>query len=118
MLMIMCKSKIHRARVTRTELHYSGSVGIDGKLLDAAGIYPNEIVQIVNFNNGARFETYAIEEKPDSGDVVLYGPAARLGSPGDEIIIMSKALVDAKEIQSIKPKIVYVDKKNVIVKNK
>jgi aspartate 1-decarboxylase len=116
MLRIMCKSKIHKARVTKTELHYQGSVGIDKKLLDAANIYPNEIVQIVNFNNGARFETYAIEEKLNSGNIVLYGPAARMGSPGDSIIVISKALVEAKEIQNLRIKIVYVDENNDIIK--
>ena len=116
MLRVMCKSKIHKARITKTELHYEGSVGVDRKLLDAANIYPNEIVQIVNFNNGARFETYVIEEKLNSGDIVLYGPAARMGAPGDDIIILSKALVEAKEVQNIKTKVVYVDSQNSIVK--
>ena len=116
MLREMCKSKIHKARVTKAILHYEGSVGIDGKLLDASNIYPNEIVQIVNFQNGARFETYVIEEKENSGDIVLYGPAARMGSVGDTVIIISKALVEAKEVQNLKTKIVYVDEKNRIVK--
>jgi len=116
MLRIMCKSKIHKARVTKTALHYEGSVGIDRKLLDAANIYPNEVVQIVNFNNGSRLETYVIGEKENSGEIVLYGPAARTGAVGDAIIIMSKALAEAKEIQSLRTKIVYVDEKNRIVK--
>jgi len=112
----MCKSKIHKARITRTEINYEGSVGIDKKLLDAANIYPNEVVQIVNFNNGTRFETYVIEEKQDSGEIVLYGPAARMGAAGDSIIILSTALAEAKEIQNLKIKIVYVDKNNRITK--
>jgi aspartate 1-decarboxylase len=115
MLRVMCKSKIHRARITKTRLNYEGSIGIDKKMLEAGNIYPNEIVQIVNVNNGARFETYVIEEKSDSGDIVLYGPAARLGEAGDIIIIISKALLEAKEIQNLKTKIVYVDSKNRIV---
>ena len=98
MLRIMCKSKIHRARVTKTDLHYEGSIGVDKKLLDAASIYPGEIVQVLNANNGARFETYVIEEKDGSGEIILYGPAARLGSVGDPIIIISKGLFEAKEI--------------------
>ena len=116
MFRLMCKSKIHKARVTKTALHYEGSVGIDKRLLEAADIYPGEIVQIVNFNNGERFETYTIEEKEDSGDIVLYGPAARLGAVGDNVIIMSKALSETKEAQGLKPKIVYVDEKNKIIK--
>ncbi|UCD55578.1 MAG: aspartate 1-decarboxylase [Candidatus Omnitrophota bacterium] len=116
MLRIMCKSKIHKARITRTELFYQGSVGIDKKILEASNIYPNEIIQVLNINNGSRFETYVIEEKEDSGEVVLYGPAARMGQVGDNIIIISKALVEAKEIQSLRTKIVYVDEKNKLVK--
>jgi len=116
MLRVMCKSKIHKARITKTELRYEGSVGVDRKLLDAANIFPNEIVQIVNFNNGTRFETYIIEEKADSGDIVLYGPAARLGSVGDEVIILSKVFAETKETQNLKTKVVYVDAKNRIIK--
>jgi len=116
MLREMCKSKIHKARVTKAILHYEGSLGIDAKLLEAANIYPNEIVQVVNFQNGARFETYAIREKENSGDIVLYGPAARMGEVGDNIIIISKALAEAREVQNLRTKIVYVDEKNRIVK--
>jgi len=116
MLRVMCKSKIHKARITKTELHYEGSVGVDKKLLDAANIYPNEIVQIINFANGARFETYVIEEKQGSGSIILYGPAARLGAAGDRVIIMSKVFIEAKEIQNLKTKIVYVDENNGILK--
>jgi len=111
----MCKSKIHKARVTKTLLHYEGSIGIDAKLLETGNIYPNEIVQIVNFQNGARFETYAIKEKENSGDIVLYGPAARMGEVGDNVIIISKALVEAKEVPNLRTKIVYVDEKNKIL---
>ncbi|MBL7156792.1 MAG: aspartate 1-decarboxylase [Candidatus Omnitrophica bacterium] len=116
MLRIMCKSKIHKARITKTDLHYQGSIGVDKKILEASNIYPNEIVQVLNLNNGSRFETYAIEERADSGEVVLYGPAARLGEAGDTVIVISKALVEAKEVQNLKTKIVYVNDKNKIVK--
>ena len=112
----MCKSKIHKGHVTKTVLRYEGSIGIDAKLLEAANIYPNEIVQVVNFQNGARFETYAIKEKEKSGDIVLYGPAARMGEVGDNVIIISKALVEAGEAQNLRTKIVYVDGKNRILK--
>ena len=90
--------------------------GIDKKLLEAADICPNEFVQVLNLNNGSRFETYVIEEKNNSGEIILYGPAARKGEVGDTIIIISKAIVDEKEIQALKPKVVYVDNKNTIVK--
>ena len=112
----MCKSKIHKAHITRTDIYYEGSIGIDKKMLEAANIYPNEIVQVLNANNGSRFETYVIEEKENSGEIVLYGPAARLGEVGDTVIIISKVLAEAKEIQNLKTKIVYVDAKNKVVK--
>jgi len=116
MFRMMCKSKIQRATITKTDLHYSGSLGVDKKILEASNIYPNEIVQVLNADTGARFETYAIEEKVDSGNVVLYGPAARLGQVGDKIIIISKVLAEAKEIQNLKTKIVQLDDKNRVVK--
>jgi len=116
MLREMCKSKIHKAHITKTDLHYEGSIGIDKKILEASNIYPNEIVQVLNSNTGARFETYVIEEGADTGNIILYGPAARLGEAGDTVIIISKALCEAKEVQNLKPKIVYVDKQNKIVK--
>ncbi len=116
MLRFLCKSKIHGACVTKTMLHYDGSIGIDKKLLEASNIYPNEFVQVLNINNGVRFETYVIEEKENSGEVILYGPAARLGEVGDTVIIISRVLAEAKEIQNLKTKIVYVDKNNKIIK--
>ncbi len=116
MLRIMCKSKIHRARITKTLLNYEGSIGVDKKILEASNIYPNEVVQVLNANNGSRFETYVIEEKDSSGEIVLYGPSARMGQVGDIIIIMSKVLAEAKEIQNLKTKVVHVDEKNRIVK--
>ena len=116
MLRIMCKSKIHKARITKRKPQYEGSIGIDKKMLEASNIYPNEIVQVLNFNNGSRFETYAIEEKENSGEIVLYGPAAQMGEVGDAIIVMSRVLVEAKEVQSLRKKVVYVDENNKIVK--
>ena len=116
MLRIICKSKIHKARITRTDLLYEGSIGIDKKILEAGNIYPNEIVQVLNINNGSRFETYVIEEKENSGEIVLYGPAARMGAVGDNVIVISKALLEAKEVPNLRTKIVYVDEKNKIVK--
>ena len=118
MLRIMCKSKIHRATVTRSDLHYNGSIGIDKKLLKASNIYPNEIVQVVNINNGARFETYAIEEPAGSGTIGLYGAAAHLGKPGDLVIILSYGLIDNTEAKSIKLIVIKVDNKNKIKRTK
>lgn len=112
MLRIMCKSKIHRVRITKTKVHYEGSIGIDKSLLVKADIYPGEIVQVVNLNNGARFETYAIEEKAGSGSIGLYGAAARLGKAGDLIIIFSYGLTEDSKAGNLKMKVVRVDSKN------
>ncbi len=116
MLITMRKAKIHKARITKRELNYQGSIGIDKKLLSAGEILPNEKVQVVNLNNGERFETYCIEEKENSGIIALYGPAARLGEIGDTIIIISYALMEPSEAKKPKPKTVYVDKNNKIIK--
>lgn len=117
-LRTMRKSKIHRARITKKDIHYEGSIGIDKALLEAAGIYKDEMVQVLNINNGARFETYVIEEQKNSGVVSLYGPAAHLGEVGDLIIIISYCLIEEKEAISIRPKVVYVDEQNKIVAKK
>jgi aspartate 1-decarboxylase len=118
MLRIMCKSKIHRATITKSDLHYNGSIGIDKRLLKASNIYPNEIVQVVNINNGARFETYAIEEPAGSGTIGLYGAAAHLGKPGDLIIILSYGLINNKEAKDLKMTVIKVDNKNKIKRTK
>jgi aspartate 1-decarboxylase len=112
---IMCKSKIHRARVTQAELYYEGSLTIDSDLLDAADILPYERVQVCNINNGERFETYAIPGKRRSGVICLNGAAARLGSIGDEIIIITYATFTEEELKSFRPNVVLVDKANKIV---
>jgi aspartate 1-decarboxylase len=118
MLRFMCKSKVHRVRVTQAELYYEGSLTLDKHLMDAAGMIAYEKVQIVNVNNGQRFETYLIEGEPHSGVVCLNGPAARLGAAGDEIIIISYGMFDEKEIADFKPKKIFVDKFNRIVEEK
>lgn len=117
-LRTMCKSKIHRAKITKRDLHYEGSIGIDKALLEASGIYPNELVHVLNINNGARFETYVIEEPKGSGAISLYGPAAHLGKIGDLIIIISYCLVEEKEAYSAEQQVVYVDEKNRIIERK
>lgn len=114
----MCKSKIQRPRVTKTALNYEGSIGIDKKIIEAAGIFPNEIVRVLNVNSGARFETYVIEEKVNSGSVVLYGPAARLGSVGDPLVILSTAMVEDEKARAFKQKIVHVSEKNTVIVKK
>ncbi len=108
----LLKSKIHRATVTGADLNYEGSISIDRNLLTAAGIFTYEKVQVVNLNNGARFETYAIEGRAGSGEVMLNGPAARLGQVGDLIIILSYASLPADKASEVKPRIIMVDSEN------
>lgn len=110
----MCKSKIHGAIVTQAELYYEGSITIDEDLLEAAEILPYEKVQVVNINNGARFETYTIPGERGSGIICLNGPAARLGAVGDQIIIISYAQYPENLALSHKPKVVILDKENKI----
>ena len=106
--------KIHRATVTQADLNYVGSITIDQDLLDAADICVNEKVQIVNNNNGARFETYTIAGERGSGIVCLNGAAARLVQAGDIVIIMSYVLLSEPEIAAHQPKVVLVDGANTI----
>jgi aspartate 1-decarboxylase len=109
----LCKSKIHRATLTGADLHYEGSCTVDRDLMDAADLLPFELVQVVNVNNGARLETYVIEGERGSGTVQLNGAAARLGMPGDLVIIISYGQYDAAEIPAnFQPTIVFVDEKN------
>jgi aspartate 1-decarboxylase len=111
----MLKSKIHRVVLTEAKLNYVGSITIDRDLLEAADILPNEQVQVVNNNNGARFETYAIEGSRGSGVVCLNGAAARLGHPGDILIILSYVQLDEDEVRTHQPKVVLVDAHNHMV---
>ena len=101
--------KIHRATVTEADLNYVGSITVDQDLLDAAGICVNEKVQVVNNNNGARFETYTISGERGSGVVCLNGAAARLVQKGDVVIIMSYALMDFEEAKTFKPTVIFPD---------
>jgi len=112
----MCKSKIHRAKVTKADLHYSGSIGIDKALLEASNMLPNEKVQVLNLNNGERFETYIVEEAKGSGTIAFYGPATYKGKVDDIVIIISYCLVDEKETRSMTPKVIKADSKNKLVK--
>jgi aspartate 1-decarboxylase len=114
---IMLKSKIHRATVTAANIDYEGSITIDRKLMAEAEILPYEQVQVLNVNNGARFSTYAIEGEEGSGEICLNGAAARLAIKGDIVIILTYCHVSDEEARNHKPKIVYVNDNNAIVKN-
>ena len=112
MLIEVCKSKIHRVKVTQAELHYVGSITIDENLMEASNIIENEKVQIVNINNGERLETYVIKGERGSGMVCLNGPAARRVQVGDILIIISYAQMDFEEAKSFKPSLVFPDSDN------
>lgn len=118
MLLNMFKSKLHRATVTEADINYVGSVTIDADLLEKSGILPGERVQIVNLNNGERFETYTIQGKAKSGVICINGAAARLVHVGDKVIIIAYAMMDAKEAATFQPNVLVLDEKNRIVKIK
>jgi aspartate 1-decarboxylase len=108
----MLKSKLHRATVTESNLHYEGSLELDAELMAAAGILPGEKVQVLNEASGARFETYVIEGKAGSGTVCLNGPAARMGQVGDHVIVIAYVHLDPETARSFKPVIVKLDHRN------
>lgn len=110
----MLKSKIHRATVTGADLNYQGSISIDPKLIEAADLVPFEKVEIYNCNNGERFATYVIVGK--AGEICLNGAAARLVHRGDVVIIASFVDIEDKVVREHRPKLVFVDSKNVIEK--
>lgn len=115
---VMLKSKIHRARVTHANIEYEGSISIDKKLMEAADILPYEQVHVLNIDNGARFETYAIEAEAGSGEIGIQGAAARLASAGDKVIILTYRQVEEAEVHKHHPTRVYVDEKNAITEVK
>lgn len=114
MLINMLKGKIHRATVKQAELHYVGSITVDPVLMEGAGILEYEYVQIVDVENGDRFETYTIAGEADSGIICLNGAATRQVAVGDHIIIMSYAQMTPEEAKEHKPKVVFVDDENRI----
>lgn len=118
MFVNMMKSKIHRATVTEANLNYVGSITIDEDLMDTADLMKNEKVQIVNNNNGNRFETYVIPGERGSGMICLNGAAARLVHPGDLIIIISYGMFEKNEAKQYNPRIVFVDENNKVVEIK
>lgn len=116
MIIQILKSKIHRVKVTQAELNYVGSITIDEELIEAANIIPNEKVQIVNNNNGARFETYVIKGERGSGVVCLNGSCARQAMVGDTIIIMSYGSLPMEEAREYQPILVFPDDNNHLLK--
>ena len=116
MVIEVLKSKIHRAKITQAELNYVGSITIDEDLIEAANIIPNEKVQIVNNNNGARFETYVIKGERGSGTICLNGATARLAQVGDIVIIMSYAHMEMEDAKKYKPHLVFPDADNKLIR--
>lgn len=112
MLISVLKSKIHMATITDLQLYYEGSIGIDKKLMKAADLVPGEKVQVLNFSNSNRFETYVIEGQ--KGEISLRGPAAKLGKKGDKLIILSYGIVKQNEAKKFKPKIIFLNERNEI----
>jgi aspartate 1-decarboxylase len=111
MFIEILKSKIHRVTVTEANLNYVGSITIDENLMDAANLIENEKVQVLNLNNGERFETYVIKGTRGSGEICVNGAAARKVVVGDIILIMSYASVDFEEAKLFKPSIIFPDTK-------
>ena len=116
MIRTMLKSKIHRARVTGSDLHYVGSITIDRDLLEAADVLEHELVHVLDVDNGARFETYTIAGERGSGTVQVNGAAARLVHEGDTVIVVSYAAYDRDELASYEPTVVHVNRDNAIVR--
>ncbi len=114
MFLYILKSKIHRATVTNANIHYEGSITIDGALMEHAKILPYEKVLVVDIENGERLETYVIKGAYGSGEICLNGAAARKMVTGDKVIIMSFVLIEEGKAEIFKPKIVYVDASNRI----
>jgi aspartate 1-decarboxylase len=110
MFRTMMKSKIHRATVTGADLNYIGSITLDPVLMELADLMEHEQVHVLDIDNGARFETYAIKGGP--GDVILNGAAARLVHPGDRVIVITYAQYDEAELEAYEPKVVHVDARN------
>src|SRR5947209_16061287 len=111
----MLKSKVHRCRVTGSDLHYVGSITMDPDLLEAADIREHELVHVLDIDNGARFETYTIAGQRGSGEIQINGAAARLVHTGDKVIVVSYASYDEADLERYEPKVVHVNAENEIV---
>jgi len=118
MLRFLVKSKIHRVRITDKNLYYEGSITVDEELLQKADILEGELVQVINVNTGARFETYAMKGPRGGGAVCLNGGTARLGEIGDELIIITYTGLETVAARSFEPKKVFVDKDNHIINDR
>lgn len=118
MLRFLVKSKIQRVKITDKNLYYEGSITIDEELMQKADILEGELVQVVNVNTGARFETYVMKGARNSGTICLNGGTARLGEIGDELIIISYAGLETVAARSFEPKKVFVDKDNHIINDR
>jgi aspartate 1-decarboxylase len=110
----MVTGKLHRVRVTETELDYEGSIALDPDLYEAAGFLPGEHLQVFNINSGDRFETYLIEAPRGSRTVGVRGAAARLAQPGDQLIILTYRLLDESELEGYRMRVVHVDERNKV----
>jgi len=108
----MLKSKIHRAKLTGTDLEYQGSITIDAALMRAADLLPGEQVHVLNLSNGSRIITYVIEAPPRSGTVLLNGPAARMGQVGDQVIVLSYCELTDEQARAHRPPVILVDETN------
>jgi len=117
MMFKMLHSKLHRARVTHSELHYNGSLGIDRDMLDKTGMLPGQQIDVLNVNTGHRFTTYIIEEPRGSKTIGVYGAAAHLAKVGDIVIVLAYALMDEIEAKSFKPITLTLDEKNNVIDN-
>jgi len=115
MIRTLMHAKLHGARVTEADLNYRGSITIDSQLIEAVGLLPNEKVQVVNKDNGARFETYVIEGAPGSGQICVNGAAARLVSVGDEVLIIAYGAFTAEEALQHKPKVAILTPENTVL---
>lgn len=115
MLRRFVKVKLHGLKVTEANLDYTGSIGIDSEILKKACLMPGELVHVANLNNGERFQTYIIEEKPFSGEVKLNGAAARLGVPNDRLIIMSEVLLSGEEVDNFEMTVLKFDGDNRLI---
>ncbi len=112
MLITLFKSKIHRANVTEANLNYMGSITIDRDLMEAAGMLAHEKVQVLDFNNGARLETYIIAGERGSGVICLNGPSAHLINPGDQVVIIAYTVLTPQEAEEWQPTVIFVDDNN------
>src|SRR5215813_7139730 len=116
MMLTLLKAKLHRARITETDLHYEGSISIDRDLMDRANILPNEQVDVLNITNGARFTTYAIEAPRGSKVIGVNGAAARLVQKNDLVIVVTYCQMAAEEARNYAPTVVLLDEGNLIKK--